>query len=283
MATSGPPVCGAGEVHLNVRRAAITLTGAIGATLIQVLSDLGGIARMGIRLMALAVQPPYRLGNLLVAMEAIGFGSLSVVLLTGFFAGAVFSIQIVVAFSLFNAESLVGASIALSLSREIAPVLTGLMVTGRAGSAIATELGSMRVTEQIDALATMAVDPEHFLLVPRVAAAILTLPMLTLIFNLVAVLAAALVSVEVEGIGEAAFWSRIPLWVDLADILGGMIKAAVFGLILSLCGCYKGFYASGGARGVGRATTQAVVLASVLILVSDYVLTTLMIPWWRSA
>lgn len=268
---------------MNVGRTALNFTGTIGGIVLRVLSDIGGLTRMGIRLAALSVQPPYRLGNLVSAMEAIGFGSLSVVVLTAFFAGAVFSIQIAVAFSLFNAQSLVGASIALSLSREIAPVLTALMVTGRAGSAIATELGTMRVTEQIDALATMAVDPEHYLLVPRVIAGILTLPLLTLIFNLVAILAAALVSVYVEGIGEAEFWSRIPSWVDLADILGGMIKAGVFGLILALCGCYKGFHASGGARGVGMATTQAVVLASVLILIFDYVLTTLMIPWWRSS
>lgn len=266
-----------------IGRAPAALLGSIGNIVLQVLSDIGGMAQLGVQLVFLSVQPPFRWGNLLASMDAIGFGSLSVVLLTALFSGAVFSVQLTLAFALFNAESLVGASIALSLARELAPVLTALMVTGRAGSAIATELGTMRVTEQIDALATMAVDPRQFLLVPRVVAAVLTLPMLTLVFNLVALLAAALVSVQLEGISEAAFWARVPYWVDMSDIVGGLIKSAVFGLVLSLSGCYKGFFASGGARGVGLATTQAVVLASVLILVLDYLLTTLMIPWWRAS
>lgn len=264
-------------------RTLVGLAGSIGDAVLQVLSDLGGMTLMCARLLVLAVRPPYHLRNLLAAMEAIGFGSLSVVVLTALFSGAVFSLQIALAFSLFNAESLVGASIGLSLARELAPVLTGLMVTGRAGSAIATELGTMRVSEQIDALATMAVEPEHYLLVPRVLAGIITLPLLTIVFNFVAIVAAAFVAIHVENLSVATFWSRIPSWVEMKDVVGGLIKAAVFGLILSLAGCYKGYNASGGARGVGLATTQAVVLASVLILVSDYVLTSLMLPWWRSS
>lgn len=256
---------------------------SVGEVLLGVLADLGGMARLGARLFVLTVRPPHCPRNLLLAMEAIGFGSLSVVVLTAFFAGAVFALQISLAFSLFNAQSLVGASIGLSMARELAPVLTGLMVTGRAGSAIATELGTMRVSEQIDALATMAVEPEHYLLVPRVLAGILTLPLLTLVFNMVAILAAAFVAVNVENLSVAEFWSRIPKWVELKDVVGGLIKSSVFGLILALAGCYKGYNATGGARGVGIATTQAVVLASVLILVSDYLLTTLMLPWWRSS
>lgn len=267
----------------NLGRASTRVVASLGDVVLRVLADLGGMALMGVRLLVLTIRPPYRIKNLLTAMEAIGFGSLSVVVLTALFAGAVFSLQIAVAFSLFNAESLVGASIALSLARELAPVLTALMVTGRAGSAIATELGTMRVSEQIDALETMAVEPEHFLLVPRVWAGILTLPLLTIVFNFVAILAAAFVAVNVENLGVAAFWNRIPSWVEMKDFVGGLLKSAVFGLILSLAGCYKGFNASGGARGVGQATTQAVVLASVLILVSDYLLTTLMLPWWRSS
>ena len=264
-------------------RGALRLVGTLGDIVLQVLADLGGMARMGARLLVLSVRPPYHIRNLLTAMEAIGFGSLSVVLLTAFFAGAVFSLQVTLAFALFHSETLVGASIALSMARELAPVLTGLMVTGRAGSAIATELGTMRVSEQIDALATMAVEPEHYLLVPRVWAGVLTLPLLTAIFNFVAIVAAAFVAVNVENLSVAAFWARIPSWVDPSDVFGGLIKSAVFGLILSLAGCYKGYNATGGARGVGHATTQAVVLGSVLILVSDYLLTTVMLPWWRSS
>lgn len=247
---------------------------------LKVLGDLGGVTLLAFEVAILAARPPYRLRNLLAACEAVGVGSIFVVLLTGFFTGAVFGMQSASAFALFDAESLVGATVALSLTRELAPVLTGLMVTGRAGSAIATELGSMRVTEQIDALATMAVDPRHYLLVPRVLAGLLTVPILCMVFNLVGLWGSYLVAVKLEGISEAQFWSRIQAWVDVDDILGGLIKAAIFGLMITLIASYKGFNASGGAKGVGEATTEAVVLSSVLILVSDYFLTALMIPWW---
>lgn len=207
-------------------------------------------------------------------------GSLFVVVLTGFFTGAVFAMQSASAFRLFDAESLVGATVAISLTRELAPALTGLMVTGRAGSAIATELGSMRVTEQIDALATMAVDPRQYLLVPRVLAGLLTAPILCMVFNVIGLFGSYLVAVQLQGISEAQFWSRIESWLDVADVVGGLIKAAVFGLMLTTIACYKGYNATGGAKGVGEATTEAVVLSSVLILVADYFLTALMIPWW---
>jgi phospholipid/cholesterol/gamma-HCH transport system permease protein len=170
--------------------------------------------------------------------------------------------------------------VTLALTRELAPVLTGLMVSGRAGSAIATELGSMRVTEQIDALATMAVDPEHYLLVPRVIAGILTAPILCMLFDAVGLFGSYLVAVKLSGISEAAFWTRIHDWVDYADIAGGLIKAAVFGAMVTLIACQKGFNAAGGAKGVGVATTEAVVMSSVLILVVDYFLSAIMIPWW---
>ncbi len=251
--------------------------------MIQALSDLGGVVILGGGVMVQAARPPFRMRNFLAACDAIGVGSISVVVLTALFTGAVFSVQTNLAFALFNAQSLVGAAVALSLTRELAPVLTGLMVTGRAGSAIATELGSMRVTEQIDALATMAVNPFHYLLVPRVLAALVTLPLLTMIFDLVGLAGAYFVAIWLEGISEAEFWSRVSDWVTLEDILGGLIKAAVFGLIISLTACYKGFNASGGAKGVGQSTTKAVVMSSVLILIVDYFLTTLMMGWWHRA
>lgn len=244
------------------------------------LADLGGITLLAIDVALLAIRPPYRLRNLLASCDAVGVGSIFVVVLTGFFTGAVFGMQLSIAFRLFDAESLAGATVALALTRELAPVLTGLMVTGRAGSAIATELGSMRVTEQIDALSTMAVDPRHYLLVPRVIAGLLTVPILCMLFNVIGLLGSYLVAVHLQGISEAQFWSRIQTWVDLADVFGGMIKAAIFGLMVTLISCFKGFNASGGAKGVGEATTEAVVLSSVLILVADYFLTALMVPWW---
>lgn len=244
------------------------------------LGDLGGVTLLGLETLYLAVRPPYRFANLLAACEAVGVGSLFVVVLTGFFTGAVFAMQSASAFRLFDAESLVGATVAISLTRELAPALTGLMVTGRAGSAIATELGSMRVTEQIDALATMAVDPRHYLLVPRVLAGLLTAPILCMVFNVIGLVGSYLVAVKLQGISEAQFWSRIESWLDVADVFGGLIKAAIFGLMLTTIACYKGYNATGGAKGVGEATTEAVVLSSVLILVADYFLTALMIPWW---
>lgn len=252
----------------------------IGVTILRVLSDLGGVTLLIGQTFVLAVRPPWRFRNLLASCEAVGVGSLFVVVLTGFFTGAVFAMQSASAFRLFDAESLVGATVAISLTRELAPVLTGLMVTGRAGSAIATELGSMRVTEQIDALATMAVDPRHYLVVPRVLAGLITAPLLCMIFNLIGLWGSFLVAVYLQGIGQAQFWSRIQSWVDTADVLGGLIKAAFFGLLLTAIACYKGYNASGGAKGVGEATTEAVVLASVLILVTDYFLSAMMLPWW---
>jgi len=255
---------------------------AMGSTVLRVLADIGGLVILGLEIAAQSIRPPYRLRNLLESCAEIGVGSIAVVVLTAIFTGAVFGVQTALAFSLFDAQSLVGAAVALSLTRELAPVLTGLMVTGRAGSAIATELGSMRVTEQIDALASMAVNPLHYLLVPRVLAGLLTLPILTVIFDLVGVGGAYVIAVLFQGVGEAEFWSRIRSWVDLADVFGGMIKAAAFGLIITLTCCYKGYNAKGGARGVGEATTEGVVMSSVLILVVDYGLTLLMLRWWQA-
>jgi phospholipid/cholesterol/gamma-HCH transport system permease protein len=209
-------------------------------------------------------------------MEFVGVNSLFVVLLTSLFTGMVLALQTYHAFRLFSAEGLVGATVALSMTRELGPVITALMVTGRAGSAIAAEIGTMRVTEQVDALAVMAISPVQYLVTPRVVAGLVMLPLLTVVSDFVGILGGYLVGVKMLGINGGIFMNRIYELVELSDIYNGLAKAAVFGVILALVGCYKGFYTSGGAEGVGRATTQAVVLASVLILASDYVLTSLM-------
>jgi len=222
------------------------------------------------------VRPPYRFRLLFQAMEFVGVGSLFIVLLTGLFTGAVFALQGAVAFRLFNAESLVGSTVALSLARELSPVLTGLMVTGRAGSGIATELGTMRVTEQIDALYTMAVNPVQYLIVPRFIAGLIMVPVLSVLFTMVGMLGAYFVGVVLLHIDQGIFIGKTRWFVDPADLSSGLIKAFFFGGILTMVGCYKGYYASGGARGVGVATTQAVVYGSVLILVADYFLTAAM-------
>ena len=162
------------------------------------------------------------------------------------------------------------------MTRELGPVLTSLMVTGRAGSAMAAEIGTMRVTEQIDALTVMALNPIKYLVAPRVVASFLMLPILTVISDFLGIIGGYIVGVKMLGINEGAFMNRIDKSVELADIYNGLVKAAVFGLILSVISCYKGYNTRGGAEGVGRATTEAVVLSSVTILISDYVLTSLM-------
>ena len=209
-------------------------------------------------------------------MEFVGVRSVSVVVLTGTFTGMVLALQSYYGFRKFGAESLVGTTVALSMARELGPVLTSLMVTARAGSAIAAELGTMRVTEQIDALTVMAVDPIRYLVVPRILAGLLMVPVLCVISDFVGVTGGYFVGVKLLGINSGVYVANTIKYVELVDVFNGLVKAACFGVILTTIGCYKGFYASGGAQGVGRATTEAVVLASVLILISDYFLTAIM-------
>lgn len=224
-----------------------------------------------------ALRPPYRIGLLLAQADFIGVGSLFIVLLTGLFTGLVFALQSSFAFAKFNAESLVGATVVISLCRELGPVLTGLMVSGRAGSAIATELGTMRVTEQIDALESMAVSPVQYLVVPRILALIFVMPLLTMLFNYVGFIGAFIISVYQAGINEGTFMGRIYRLVTFSDLVGGLFKAAVFGGAIGVIACYKGMSASGGSKGVGIAATQTVVTCSVTILIVDYILTTILL------
>ena len=202
--------------------------------------------------------------------------SIFVVVLTGTFTGMVLALQGYHGFRMFSAESLVGSTVALGMTRELGPVLTSLMVTARAGSAMAAELGTMRVTEQIDALYVMAANPVKHLIVPRVIAGVLMVPMLTVVSDFMGIMGGYLVGVHILNINEGIFIKNITRLVDMYDIYNGLAKAACFGLILSLIGCYKGFHTKGGAEGVGRATTEAVVLASITILISDYFLTAIM-------
>ncbi len=236
--------------------------------------------RMGIMLfqaVMYAFIPPIKFKNIFKQMEFVGVQSLFVVVLTGSFTGMVLALQSYNALKRFGAESLVGPTVALSMARELGPVLTGLMVTGRAGSAMATELGTMRVTEQIDALFTMAVNPVKHLVVPRVLAGVLMFPVLAVITNFVGVVGGYMVGVKLLGINSGVYIGRTVDFVQVDDIMTGLIKSVVFGLITTLVACYHGFYASGGAEGVGKAATSSVVLASVMILVSDYLMSSFMI------
>ncbi len=247
----------------------------LGSDLIRSIEGIGDFMTLAGRVVFWSVQPPYRFGLIFRSMEYVGFGSLFIVLLTGLFTGMVFALQGAVAFTMFDAEAMMGAVVTISLTRELAPVLTALMVAGRAGSGIATELGTMRVTEQIDALEAMAVNPVQYLCVPKVIAGMLMVPMLTMLFNLVGIVGSFLVGVGLRGIDAGTFTHYAFIFIDAKDIWSGLIKGAVFGALIALIGCYKGFNATGGAQGVGEATTRSVVTCSVTILAADYFLSSL--------
>ncbi len=249
---------------------------ALGAAILGFLTLLGGVTRMAIEGWIMAVAPPYRLGLFFKQMDFVGVGSIVIISITGFFTGAVFTLQSNLAFRNFGAEGFTGATVALALTRELSPVLTGLMVTGRAGSAMAAEIGTMRVTEQIDALEVMAVNPVQYLVSPRLVASVIMLPALTMTYNVIGMAGAWLVGVGYLGIDDSVFWTRIWLYVDPDDIIVGLIKAACFGFVIAAVSCHRGFHAGGGAEGVGQATTRAVVISSVSILISDYFITSLL-------
>jgi phospholipid/cholesterol/gamma-HCH transport system permease protein len=218
------------------------------------------------------VRPPFRWRQYAQALDFVGVGSLSIILMVGLFTGAAFSLQTVTVFRMFSMESLIGPTVAMALARELAPVLTALMLTARAGAAMATELGSMRITEQIDALHTMAVSPVQYLVVPRVVATIIMAPLLTMVFTLTGILGAYVVAVGIMEVDHGWFVSNTEWMLDAWDLNQGLIKSAFFGLTLSIIGCQQGFDAKGGAKGVGLATTQAVVYSCVTILMLDYFL-----------
>jgi phospholipid/cholesterol/gamma-HCH transport system permease protein len=234
------------------------------------IDELGSITSLGIDVARWTARRPYRVNNLFSQFDFVGVGSIFIVALTGTFSGAVFATQSYHAFELFNAQSLVGPTVALTLTRELAAVFTALMVTMRAGSAMCTELGTMRVTEQVDALETMAVSPIQYLLVPRVLAGLVMVPVLTMVFDTFGMGGGYLVAVYVKGISAGTFIARTQQWLDPEDINEGLIKAAVFGFTVSLICCYKGYHAGGGAKGVGQATTQAMVESALAIFILDY-------------
>ncbi len=239
-------------------------------------AQAGGMALLLLTTLYYTFKPPYRVRLFFKQMEFVGVNSLLVVVLTALFSGMVIAFQSYRALSKFGGESLLGGLVALSLVRELGPVLTSLMVTARAGSAMAAELGTMRVTEQIDALEVMAVNPVHYLIVPRFWAAVLMLPLLTVIADLVGIVGGYLVGVMLLKVDAGIFIQKMQEMVEWADLSSGIYKAVVFGGLLAIIGCYKGYHASGGAEGVGRATTEAVVIASVSILVGDYILTSIL-------
>jgi phospholipid/cholesterol/gamma-HCH transport system permease protein len=224
------------------------------------------------------LRPPYRFGQLLLAMEFIGFQSIFIVSLTGIFSGMVLALQTVNTLRQFSAEGAVGAVVAISLTREISPVFAALMVTARAGSAMAAELGNMRVTEQVDAIVTMGVSPVQYLLSPRLLASVLMVPLLCILYTCVGMAGAWLVAIEWLGVDQGIFIANIENVMVIEDFSMGEVKSCTFGLLIATISCRQGFFASGGARGVGQATTRAVVQSAVAILIANYLITSWMTP-----
>ena len=245
---------------------------SIGLGLLGFINTIGGLVTLGLLVARWTFRRPYRFYNLFIQLDFVGVGSIFIVGLTGLFSGMVFAHQTSRAFAVFGAESLVGPTVALTVTRELAPVFSALMITMRAGSAMCTELGTMRVTEQIDALETMAVNPTQYLLVPRILACLIMAPLLVLLFDGMGMAGAYFISVTVNGISAGTFITRTQRWLNDVDFFEGMLKGAVFGLSVSLIACFKGFNASGGAKGVGQATTEAMVSSALSIFILDYLI-----------
>ncbi len=245
----------------------------LGALLLALLEDVGRFFVLAGQTLKGIVRPPYDVKGLARQMVRVGVDSIPVVLLTALFTGGVLALQTFKGFSRFHAEGYIGSVVALSMLRELAPVLTGLMVAGRAGSAMAAELGSMRVTEQIDALVALATDPVHYLFVPRVLAGLLMLPLLVVLGDATGMFGGYLVAVRILGANPVVYVSNSFQYLTLNDLFSGVIKSAVFGALITQIGCQRGYDTAGGAEGVGRSTTSAVVSGSLLVLISDFFLT----------
>jgi phospholipid/cholesterol/gamma-HCH transport system permease protein len=250
---------------------------AIGRVVLRVFEEVGTFFSMLGRVVFWAVRPPYDIPELLRQMVRVGFDSIPVVLVTTLFTGMVLALQTFNGFARFHAQNLVGSVVALSLTRELSPVLTALMVTGRVGSAMAAELGTMRVTEQIDALTALGTEPVQYLMVPRVTASVLMMPLLVILGDAVGIYGGYFVAVQLLGANPVAYVDNSFQYLHVRDdVVSGIIKAAVFGLVFSLIACIRGYMTSGGAEGVGRATTRAVVAGSLSVLVVDFFLTKLL-------
>jgi phospholipid/cholesterol/gamma-HCH transport system permease protein len=246
---------------------------SIGAAFLAFLAATGRMTSFAVTALATGLSPPFYPRVIVRAMLDIGFFSLPVVGLTAIFTGMVLALQSYTGFSRFAAENAVATVVVLSVTRELGPVIAGLMVAGRVGAAMAAEIGTMRVTDQIDALTTLSTDPLRYLVLPRLLAGLVTLPLLVLIADIIGVFGGYLVSIYKFGFNPESYLDRTFQYLETGDVVSGLVKAAVFGFIVALMGCYHGYYSRGGAQGVGQATTHAVVSASILILFFDYGIT----------
>lgn len=237
--------------------------------------EVGSMVVFASSSLRLSLIGPFRYLEVIRHLEFIGNGSVMIICLTGAFTGLAVSFQIYLGFKLVNAVNLVGPTVALGITRELGPVLTGLIVAARAGGAMAARLGTMRVNEQIDALDVMGVNTKQYLIAPRIYAAVICMPLLTAIFDAVAMLGSWFLCVKLVDLDQAIFWSKIQQVLEVRHIFEGFMKSAVFGLFFAGICSYRGFYTTGGAKGVGEATNRGVVLSMVMIIILDYFLTNL--------
>jgi phospholipid/cholesterol/gamma-HCH transport system permease protein len=248
----------------------------IGRVFLAFLAETGRLTLFTLSALINCVRAPIYWRMLGQQMMRIGYFSLPVVGLTAFFTGGALALQIYVGSNRFGVESVVPNIVVLGITRELGPVIAGLMVAGRVAAAIAAELGTMRVTEQIDALTTLSTNPMKYLVVPRLVASVVTLPLLVLVADAIGVFGGYVVSTESLGFNGSTYIKNTVDFVTNGDVSSGVIKAAVFGFVIALMGCYNGFHSKGGAQGVGAATTNAVVSSSILILAANYFLTSVL-------
>lgn len=254
----------------------IRLIESLGSRIIESVSSVGDMCLFLLKVLYRCVTPPFKVSTLIDQINVIGVQSIFVVSLVGLFTGAVLAVQGEYTLSKFGATAFLGPAVALSLIRELGPVLTALMVNGRAGSAMTAELGIMKISEQVDALRAMSVDPLRYLMVPRILAGLISVPLLTCIFNVIGIAGGYCVAVGSLGLSSGTFIEHMVSSVGDVDVISGVVKSFVFGLIVSWVACYKGWTCDFGAVGVNKATTSAVVMSSVLILVMDYFLTSIL-------
>lgn len=250
----------------KIGRYSLNMTEQMGRMFLFILSSFAWLGR-----------PPLRLYQIVKQLHFIGYKSTFVIVLTAVFTGMVLGLQGYYTLRKFGSEAVLGSAVALSIIRELGPVLAALMVTARAGSAMTAEIGIMRITEQIDALDTMAINPLQYLIAPKLVASLIGVPLLVALFDVVGIFGGYIVGVNLLGGSHGAYWSSIESAVEWKDVYGGIMKSISFGLLISWVCCYKGFYTKHSAEGLGTATTEAVVLSAVLILVWDYFLTSVLL------
>jgi phospholipid/cholesterol/gamma-HCH transport system permease protein len=245
----------------------------VGQSAVNLVHEAGGMTLFLLEGLSLAFVPPFRFRRLLQELHLIGVRSTLIILLTAAFTGMVLALQGYYTLRQYGSEGALGAAVALSLIREMGPVLTGIMVSARAGSAVTAEIGIMRITEQLDALDTMAVSPMQYVVMPKLLAGLIAVPLLTAMFDVMGIMGGYLVGVKLLGVSSGAYFSSMAQSVVTLDIKAGVVKSLVFGITVILVACYKGYYTEHGAEGVSRATNQTVVLSAILVLALDYIIT----------